>query len=273
MNAGKSGFKGFISKLLQPDIGIYFLDEDPIYMTIVGFSVTGRVKTEIESLAEDDFENIPEQTKSFGIAIGEYFAAIEDLMSLYGISRNHVSPITIPSDLNITHNDFHSEKLYKRIASQASLKEKNISPILFFILTQVNIAYTLLPRILLPDSNLLIRIQFLTAYHAISSLLKIQDDIDFEFANLLSYENILTTIPNIKKVRNVLAHYGLGSGKKYVVNNSDALDEVIKGLSGMSKSDLAKVSINQLFKISTWTHNKLSKVHLKNVRARLGDHT
>ena len=49
MNAGKSGFKGFISKLLQPDIGIYFLGEDPIYMTIVGFSVTGRVKNEIKS--------------------------------------------------------------------------------------------------------------------------------------------------------------------------------------------------------------------------------
>lgn len=131
MNAGKSGFKGFISKLLQPDIGIYFLDEDPIYMTIVGFSVTGRVKNEIKSLVEDDFENISEETKSFGIAIGEYFAAIEGLMSIYGISRNQIFPTALPSDLNITHNDFHSEKFYKRIASQANLKDSSIAPILF----------------------------------------------------------------------------------------------------------------------------------------------
>lgn len=273
MNAGKSGFKGYISKLLQPDIGIYFLDEDPIYMTIVGFSVTGRVKNEIESLAEDDFESIPQQAKSFGIAIGEYFAAIEGLMSLYGISRNCVFPVTIPSDLNITHNDFYSKKLYKRIASQASLKDTNIAPILFFILTQVNIAYTLIPRLLPSDSNLLVRIQFLTAFHATNSLLEIQNTLDDEFASLFSNENILTKIPNVTKVRNVLAHYGLGEGKKYVVSNSDALDDVIKGLSGMSKLDLAKISINQLHKISTWTQNKYSKTHLKNIRALFGNHT
>ena len=273
MNAGKSGFKGYISKLLQPDIGIYFLDEDPIYMTIVGFSVTGRVKNEIETLSEDDFESIPQQTKSFGIAIGEYFAAIEGLISLYGISSNHVLPATIPSDLNITHNDFHSEKLYKRIASQANLKETNIAPILFFILNQVNIAYTLLPRLLPSGSNLLVRIQFLTAYHATNSLLEIQNTLDDEFASLFLNENILTEIPNVKKVRNVLAHYGLGEGKKYVGSNSDALDDVIKGLSGMSKLDLAKISIKQLHKISTWTRNKYSKIHLKNIRALFGNNT
>lgn len=273
MNAGKSGFKGFISKLLQPDIGIYFLDEDPIYMTIVGFSVTGRVKNEIESLVEDDFENISEETKSFGIAIGEYFAAIEGLMSIYGISRNQIFPTALPSDLNITHNDFHSEKFYKRIASQANLKDSSIAPILFLILSQVNIAYSLLPRLLLADSNLLIRIQFLTAYHATSSLLEIQNSLDDELRNLLLNENILTTIPNVKKVRNVLAHYGLGEGKKYIVNNSSALDDVIKGLTDISKPDLAKISVNQLHKISTWTRNNYSKTHLKNVRALFGDHT
>ncbi len=70
-----------------------------------------------------------------------------------------------------------------------------------------------------------------------------------------------------------MAHYGLGEGKKYVVSNSDALDDVIKGLSGMSKLGLAKVSINQMQIISTWARNKYSKTHLKNLRALLGDHT
>jgi hypothetical protein len=273
MNAGKSGFKGFVSKLLQPDIGIYFLDEYPIYMTIVGFSVTGRVKNELESFDEYDFKNLSQQTKAFGIAIGEYFSAFGVLLNLCGISNNHISPITLPSDLNITHNDFHSEKFYKRIASQGNVKETNIAPVLFFIITQVNIAYSLLPRLLMPNSNLLFRIQFLTAYHAISSLLEIQNKIDYEFANSLSCENILTTIPNIKKVRNVLAHYGLGEGKEYTTENSDPLDEVIKKLSGISKNDLSQVANNQLCKISTWSKNKFSKAHLKNMRALLGDHT
>ena len=273
MNAGKSGLIGSISKLFQPDIGIYFLDEDPIYMTTVGFSVTGKVKSEIESLSDGDFKDIPQQTRSFGFAIGEYFAAIQGLMSLCGISSHYESPTAIPSDLNITHNDFHSEKLYKRIARQANLKEAHVAPVLFFILSQVNIAYLLLPRLFPSTSNLLFRIQFLTAYHATSSLLEIQDGIDHELAHLLSRENILSLVPNARKVRNVLAHYGLGEGKKYVTASSDALDEVIKGLSGISRTELAEASRNQLREISAWTRSKFSKTQFKNIRALLGDHT
>lgn len=273
MNAGKSGLIGTISKLLQPDIGIYFLDEDPIYMTIVGFSVTGKAKNEIESLSENDFKDVPEQARSFGIAIGEYFGAIQGFMSLCGISQNYESSTAIPPDLNITHNDFHSDKLYRRIVSKANLKEAHIAPILFFILSQVNIAYTLLPRLFPSSSNLLLRIQFLTAYHAINSLSEIQGEIDYELSHLLSTESILTTVPNIRKVRNVLAHYGLREGKKYISHKPSALDDVIIGLSGISKTDLSEISRKQLYKISEWTRSKFSKTHLKNIRALLGDHT
>ena len=273
MNAGKFGCKGSISRLLQPDIGIYFLDEDPIYMTIVGFSATGKVKNEIKSLEENDFKRIPQQAKYFAIVIGEYFATIENLMVLLGISRSPISSVILPSDINITHNEFHSKKLYKRIVNQASLTESNIAPILFFILNQVNIAYTLLPRLFPSDSNLLLRVQFMTAYHAITSLLEIKNAIDYEFTNLFTNTNILTTIPNVRRVRNVLAHYGLGKGGKYVINASDPLDDVIRGLSGMSKSDLAEASMNQLGDISAWTRDKFSKSHLKNTRALWGNHT
>jgi hypothetical protein len=273
MNAGKSGCTGFVSKLVQPDMGVYFLDEDPIYMTIVGFSITGRVKNEIESLTEEDFEDISQQTKSFSIAIGEYFAAIEILMSQNGISRNHIIPVTIPSDINITHNDFHSKDLYKKIANLARLKDANLAPGLFFILTQVNTAYTVLPRLLPPDSNLLVRIQFLTAYHAIKSLLEIENTLDYELSNLLQEENILKKIPNVKRVRNVLAHYGLGKGRQDIIGDFDALNDVIRDLSGLSKVELAELSKNQLGKISMWTRNKFSKTRLRKARALFGDHT
>ena len=234
---------------------------------------TNKVENEIESLDEFDFKNISQKTESFGIAIGEYFSEFGDLLNLCGMSSNYNPPISIPSDLNITHNDYHSEKLYKRIVSQANVNEINIAPVLFFIITQVNIAYRLLPRLLKLDSNLLLRIQFLTAYHALSSLLKIQNKLDHEFANLLSFENILTTVPNIYKVRNVLAHYGLGEGKKYATENSNPLDEVIKRLSGISKNDLAQVTNNQLYKIYTWSNNRFSRACFHNIRALFGDHT
>jgi hypothetical protein len=273
MNAGKSGFLGSLSKSLQPNIGVYFLEENPIYMTPVGFSATGKTKNEIELLSEHEFKNIPEQSKAFGEAIGRYFGEIMALMNLYGISSNYKPLTSLPSDINITHNDFHSGELYKRIANDANLKDANLAPVLFLILSQVNTSHFLLPHLFPLDSNLSLRMQFLTAYHTINSLSEIQNDIDPELAGLFSSRNILTMIPNVKKTRNVLAHYGLGEGKRYIGSNSDILNEVINGFSGMSKSELLEVSSLQLQIISEWFQNRFSKSKLKNVRALFGDHT
>jgi hypothetical protein len=273
MNSGKSGLLGSISKSLQPDIGIYFLDGNPIYMTPLGFSAMGKTKNEIESLSEQDFQNIPEQSRAYGEAIGKYFGAITGLMSLYRISSNYKPSTTIPLDLNITHNDFHSVELYKRIISDANLKEANLASVLFLILSQVNIAHLLLPHLFPTDSNLLLRMQFLTAYHAVNSLSEIQNDIDSELARTFSSRNIISVIPNVRKVRNVLAHYGLGEGKKYIGSNPDILNDVIQGLSGMPKSELVGISSAQLREISEWSHNRFSKSKLKDLRALFGDHT
>lgn len=273
MNAGKSGLLGSISKSLQPDIGIYFLGENPIYMTPLGFSAIGKTKHEIKSLSENDFKNIPEQSRAFGEEIGKYFGAIMGLMSLYRIISNYKPSATIPSDLNITHNDFHSVELYKRIASKANLKDTNLAPSLLLILNQVNTAQLLLPRLFPSESNILLRMLFLTAYHAVSSLSEIKNDIDLELARSFSSRNILTIVPNARKIRNVLAHYGLGEGKKYIGSNIDILNDVVQGLSGMSKSELLEVSNTQLREISEWSHNRFSKSEFKDLRALFGNHT
>ena len=273
MNAGKSGLLGSVSKSLQPDIGVYFLDENPIYMTPLGFSAMGKTKNEIELLSEKDFKDIPDQSKAFGEEIGKYFGAILSLLSLYRIPSHYEPSPTVPPELNITHNDFHSGELYKRIANGANLKEANLAPVLFLILSQVNIAHLLLPRLFPLGSNLLLRMQFLTAYHAISSLSEIQNDIDPELASSFSSKSILTTIPDVRKIRNVLAHYGLGEGKKYVGSSADALNEVVKGFCGMSKSELLEASSIQLREISDWSCSRFPKSKLKDLRALFGDHT
>jgi hypothetical protein len=273
MNAGKSGLIGSISKLLQPDIGIYFLDENPIYMTTLGFSAMGKTKNEIELLSEHDFKDFSEQSRAFGEAIGTYFGTIMGFMSLYGITSNYKSLTTTPLSINITHNDFHSETLYKRVADDANLKDTNLAQVFFLILNQVNVAYYLLPNLFPLKSNLLLRLQFLTAYHTISSLSEIQNNIDLELAQSFSSRNILTTIPNVRKIRNILAHYGLGEGKKYIGSNQDILSDVVQGVCGMPKSKLLEYSNTQLREISEWSQTRFSKSKLKGLRALFGDHT
>ncbi len=273
MNVGRRGLSGFlIKRWLQPDSGIYFLDEDPIYMSIVGFSAGGETRQEIAALTENDFKAFPERAKSYGIAVGEYFAAIEGIMKYYGIPGKSETSKPLPLNFKVTHNDFHARKLYQLVGRKANVSVR-IAPAILFILSQVNIAYILLPHLLPSDSNLSVRLQFLTAYHATRSLSEIRHSVDNELTHLISGENMLSLVPNVRKVRNVMAHYGLGEGKKFISDNPDILDDVIKGLCGMSKSELLTVSSAQLHRISEWTHHNFSKTQLKNVRALLGDHT
>jgi len=273
MNVGRRGLSGFVIRTwLQPDNGIYYLGEDPIYMSIVGFSASGKTKQEIASLSENDFKGFSEQANSYGIALGEYFAAIDGVMNYYGIPAYPEDSKVKPLDFKVTHNDFHARKLYQRIAKEANI-EMRIAPALLFILSQVNIAYVLLPRLLSPNSNLLLRLQFLTIYHATRSLSEIKLNQNSELAQLISGNTVLTTVPNIEKVRNTMAHYGLGEGKKFLGNNSDFFGDVIQGLCGLSKTNLLEISNSQLSKLSEWTRSKFSKTQLKNIRALLGDHT
>lgn len=272
MNVGRHGLTGFIiSTWLQPNIGVYFLDEDPIYMSIVGLSSVGKTKQEIESLSGNDFEDFSKQGKAYGIALGEYFAAIDIVMMHYGISQTE-DLRGMPLDFKLTHNDFHARNLYQQIANVADI-ETGVAPALLFILSQVNIAYVLLPRLLPPNSNLLLRLQFLTFYHATRSLSEIKFGPNSELPHLISDKTILTTVPNIEKVRNTMAHYGLGKGKKFINDNSDFFDDVIEGLCGLSKTNLLEISNSHLSKISEWARNKFSKTQLKNVGAFFGDHT
>ena len=273
LNANKSGLLGEIGKLLQPDIGLYFLDNDPIFMTTVGFAVTGMEKSEIASLQKDDFVDIGQKSYTFGNAIGQFIASILPLMDFYGISGKSTSASVSFPEPKITHNDFYTKALYRNVVEQSHLREVELAPILFYVLTQVNVSYLLLPRLLLPDSNLLLRIQFLTAYHATNSLLEIKDSISDELAQLIVSDNIFTKVPNIVSVRNTLAHYGIHKGKIYVSDSIDPLGDVIRGYSGMSLNDLRSIVNDELRKLSEWTCSKFSKQQLKPIRAIFGDHT
>lgn len=274
MNKGKKGiYKTIAQNFLQPDIGIYFVDEDPIYMTTVGFSAIGKTRQEIEALREEDFEDISEYARSFWIAIGEYLNEVKKVMIAVNIQEDGNLNINESSNIKVTHNDFLSSKLYKLICFRANIKDAALAPAVLFILSQVNVAHILLPSLLPKESNLLARVQVLTAYHAIKSLLEIKDDIDPDLVALLLNLDFSNSVPNFKKARNMMAHYGMGEGKKFVGSSEDPLDDIIQGFSGISKRELATLADSYLQQLSEWTRLRLSKGSLKEARALLGDHT
>ena len=273
MNAGKTPLKRFVGEAwLQPDIGLYFFGEDPIYMSIVGFSTYGKTKQEIAALTDADYMHISEEAYAYGIALGEYFGAMDAVMSYFQVPIDSKKKQTISETFWISHNDFRSNKLNRRV-KLVTRTDQRIALALLFILTQVNLVNHVLPQILPADSYLLERIQFMTAYHATRSLSEIELESNSGLANLSFDKTLLSNVPNIRKVRNTMAHYGLGEGSTYTNGKGDILDDVIKGYCGYSKLEILDMSKALLDAISGWTQSNLSKHQLKNIRAILGDHT
>ena len=241
-------------------------------MTSTGFFLFGMKKAEINLINGDGFQNIMPKMKLYGETVGEYIGSVllffNDLDFSYATSHVKV----LAPNICLTHNDFYSNVLYRQIIKRAKLCEKHMAPAVFFLLNQINIAYSLLPKVLSSKSNLLLRMQFLTAYHATNSL-KMVNGFDSEMKQLLIKENVLTTIPEVSKIRNLLAHYGFGESKKFVKGNSDPMNELITGLSGLSKRELTTGVDAYLGELSKWTQSKFSKSQLQKYNAILGDNT
>jgi len=274
MNKGKRGiYRAIIQTYLQPDIGIYFIGEDPFYMTTVGFSATGKTRHEIEALREEDLVDMSVYARAFFTAIGEYLEEMRNLMKTLGIHTTITPSIRDSSQIKVTHNDFRASRLYTTVSRELGITNRRLAPAALFVLTQVNTAHILLPSLLEKESNLYIRLQVLTAYHAARALLELQGDLDPELISLVSNADISKSVQNFRKVRNILAHYGMGEGKTFINQGIDPLDEMIQGFSGMSKTELSELAGIYLKQISDWSRARLSKTTLKSVRALLGDHT
>jgi hypothetical protein len=274
MNKEKKGlYRAIIQTYLQPDIGIYFIDEDPFFMTTVGFSAAGKTRQEIEVLNEKNLESMSAYALAFSTAIGEYLGETYNLMNTLGIHTVTTPKVQNFSQIKVTHNDFRHLRLHSKLCRDLKITNKRLVAATLFILTQVNVAHAVFPSLLEKESNLLIRVRVLTAYHAVRALLELQGDIDPELISLVSSLDISQSVPNFKKVRNILAHYGMGEGKKFVSSGIDPLDEMIQGFSGMSKIEVSHLAGLYLKQISDWSRSRISKTELKSARALLGDHT
>ena len=73
MDVDKTKWQRIASKSLQPDLGLYFLDNELLYPSIVGFSTTGLTLQQIEQLSDEDFKLLSESTFDFSQAAGVFF--------------------------------------------------------------------------------------------------------------------------------------------------------------------------------------------------------
>lgn len=117
------------------------------------------------------------------------------------------------------------------------------------------------------ESNMLLRVQFLTAYHASRTLrhclASMPDWLEEHYAPVL----------DSKRLRNNLAHYGLGKAARYTLTSDEPLDAIIVGVANCTRDALVRAVQHRLSQISSLLQAEINKASLWPLRAVLGTHS
>lgn len=146
-------------------------------------------------------------------------------------------------------------------------KEARFVGAVIMALAHINTAVCVLPRLLGLKSNLLLRLQFLTAYHAGKTL-------EASVPHLLPpISEEVRSVLGSRQVRNLCAHYGLRGAARVVIGNEDPFGAAIQLLTPASRSEVEATVNTWLRTVSHILTERLSKSSLAPCRAAFGSHS
>jgi hypothetical protein len=208
------GLLGPLKRLIQPDLGIYFMQDEVFCTTHVAFLNLGFSK---EALAASSLsmENLGPYLRDTSEDYGRYLAL---LLSKLGVG-NRVSDSARDAPLPpIGFRDVKSGRLYRAMARRAVPHRVPVCLLLTAILSQVNTARTLVPTIAGRNQVAAFKVSFASLFHAASSLRKLLDqnredplllpDAARQIGATLDADPVRNVFEN-RFLRNTLVHYGV----------------------------------------------------------------
>lgn len=261
-----NGFLQVWSRPFRPDLGAFFAGDHLIGTSHTSLPTMGVTPELIEGLLPGAFEDLNKFARDFGKALGEHFDTLTRVLESQGLtvdfkSGTHAQPVAI------TYNDFVGDKFYQRAeVAMPGARPQTVAG-LTLCAAQVNTCLEVFPKALSADSNLLLRVQFLTAYHSTSALRK-----------------CLTSLPDwiprevgigfeLPRLRNLLAHYELRDAQSFAIGAEQPLLAAIAGVSGLDPELLRAQVVERLQRIRDFLTLGLTKSSLRPFGARLGCHS
>lgn len=163
------GLLGPLKRLIQPDLGVYFAQNEVFCTTHVAFLNMGLSR---EALAASSLSltNLGPYLHDTSVDFGQYLAI---LLQKFGMSTDvseglHGVPLP-PTEFR----DLKSKRLYATIARRAAPHRVPVCLLLTAILSQVNTARLLVPSIAGQNEVAAFKIRFASLFHAASSLRKL----------------------------------------------------------------------------------------------------
>jgi hypothetical protein len=198
--------------------------------------------------------------------VGMYLAQLVKFLHQLGKHVEVQPGVPDIRNLRVSHNDFIGANVYQLALDSFRPKEVRFVGAVIMALAHINAALYVLPRLLGVKSNLLLRFQFLTAYHAGKTL---EASIPQILPLISEAEH---PVLRSRQIRNLCAHYGLRSAAQTAIGAEDPFGAAIQSLSSVSRSELEAVVNRWLCTVSDFLTVRLSKLSLANCRAWLGNH-
>jgi hypothetical protein len=205
---------GPLKRLIQPDLGIYFAQDEAFCTTHVAFLNLGLSKEALAASALS-FANLGPYLRDTSEDFGRYVALLLRKLGMSTEASESARGVPLSS---IGFRDLKSKRLYKEMARRAAPNRVPVCLLLTATLSQVNTARLLVPSIAEHNEVAAFKIRFVSLFHAASSLQKLMDqdqdgpllhpDAARQIDAALRPDPVQNILGN-RFLRNNLVHYGV----------------------------------------------------------------
>lgn len=211
---GHRGLLGLLKRLIQPDLGIYFMHGELICTTHVAFLNLGLTK---EKLVDSSLSlnNLGPHMRDKTVDVGKY---VRLLLSKLNVDNRNSKLETEDPLPPIQDRDIKSKHFYELIARQVAPDQARISILVTQMLSQINTARVVVPRIAGDNEVAALKIGFVSLFQTASSLRKLlEEEQNSSFLQLGAMEQIramleadpVRSVQENRGLRNNLIHYGV----------------------------------------------------------------
>ncbi|MEZ4222616.1 MAG: hypothetical protein R3B13_16870 [Polyangiaceae bacterium] len=255
-------FRRFLRRY-QPDLGVFFVGEDVTATSHASLPAFGVTRDELRDFTPADLDNLGARVKRYSYLVGDYTTTLASQLMNFGLTVDTSPEVSTVDTPPITHNDFIGAKFYDLVRTPLEPIDASLVAPVTMAAGHINSAIRVLPALLGKHSNLLLRAQLLTAYHAGEAL---RQTIPHVVEHAVPVPSFLCKRP----LRNVCAHYGLRGAGPPAVGTTDPFCTVVQQLAGVSGATLRDALSETLERYSEALRGALSKSKLATARARLG---
>ena len=212
---GHRGLLGPLKRLLQPDLGLLFMDGEVVCTTHVAFLNLGLTK---EALSDSSLSlnNLGPHLRDTMVDVGEYVGLLLGMLGEDAAVPGRVSEAKLGP---MQYRDVKSAGFYGSIARRVAPDRNEVSILLTQMLSQTNTARILVPKVAGCREAAALKIGFVSLFQTALCLRKLleeernapflQTDAIELVSETLTSEQVTDVLEN-RGLRNALVHYGVG---------------------------------------------------------------